>query len=150
MSGLREELARLAGGHYTCEDCWYSCPLAEDSCSPDGNACNCGLEERMAAIQTFVQAQVDAALAPIVASWKAEELLWREREMDLLRRLGSYEVGAEELIAKQDATVDAAVKAERERCLQLLSKTGATQDGLDWLAAAIRIAALRGERPDGD
>ena len=33
---------------------------------------------------------------------------WREREMDLLRKLGSYEAGAEALIEKQDDAVDAA------------------------------------------
>jgi len=34
--------------HYYCEDCWYSCPKAEDGCCNDAykkDECNCGADE---------------------------------------------------------------------------------------------------------
>jgi hypothetical protein len=43
----------LAGPHYYCEDCWYSCPLAEDGCcdaSKPKDRCDCGRDRRVAAI----------------------------------------------------------------------------------------------------
>lgn len=42
----------LAGEHYNCEDCWYSCPLSVDGCCNDAESkeCNCGYEERVTAI----------------------------------------------------------------------------------------------------
>jgi hypothetical protein len=42
----------LAGGHYWCEDPWYSCPLSVEGCCNDAveKACNCGYEERVKAI----------------------------------------------------------------------------------------------------
>src|SRR5690348_4665068 len=30
---LRKALEGLRRGHYECEDCWYSCPKAEDYCN---------------------------------------------------------------------------------------------------------------------
>lgn len=42
-----QELKNLAlMRHYYCEDCWYSCPKAEDGCCNDaeGDECNCGAD----------------------------------------------------------------------------------------------------------
>jgi len=39
--------------HYTCEDCWYSCPLsAEGCCDEREKECNCGAEKHNAAIDS--------------------------------------------------------------------------------------------------
>ena len=46
--------------HYYCEDCWYSCPKAEDGCCNDlidKNKCNCGADE--------INVAIDAALAKV-------------------------------------------------------------------------------------
>ena len=45
---VREELGKIIG-HYYCDDCWYSCPLAEDGCCDDnaGTDCNCGRDEKV-------------------------------------------------------------------------------------------------------
>lgn len=41
----------LAGGHYACDDGWYSCPLSEGGCFDDREeGCNCGREDRVASI----------------------------------------------------------------------------------------------------
>lgn len=39
--------------HYYCEDCWYSCPLAQDGCCDDNepeDKCNCGAAENIVEI----------------------------------------------------------------------------------------------------
>lgn len=58
--------------HYTCEDCWYSCPLSEDGCC-DGRSrgCNCGADEH--------NKKVDELLAYVrymegVLNWDAKAL----------------------------------------------------------------------------
>ena len=46
--------------HYFCEDCWYSCPKAEDGCCNDlvpKDKCTCGADT--------VNAAVDAVLAEV-------------------------------------------------------------------------------------
>jgi hypothetical protein len=52
--------------HRYCEDCWYSCPKAEDGCcdKSKGDACNCGADEvnqvidsSLAAANKFLEVQ---------------------------------------------------------------------------------------------
>jgi len=42
--------------HYYCEDCWYSCPLAEEGCCDEeaGDECNCGAVEKHEEIWKFI------------------------------------------------------------------------------------------------
>jgi len=64
-----EALAKLAyKSHYYCEDCFYSCPKAEDGCCDDdsGDECRCGADEH--------NAKVDELLVEL-RSW-LEGLLW--------------------------------------------------------------------------
>lgn len=50
------ELEKLRQHHVYCEDCWYSCPKAEDSCCDDrqGNECNCGADEHNAILDGII------------------------------------------------------------------------------------------------
>lgn len=42
------EHLRPLRSHYSCEDCWYSCPLSLEGCCNDANEiCNCGFEEKL-------------------------------------------------------------------------------------------------------
>ena len=42
---LREALAKQKQSHYSCEDCWYSCPMSEEGCCDDRQSgCTCGAE----------------------------------------------------------------------------------------------------------
>jgi len=45
----RERAEQVAGSHYECEDCWYSCPLSDGGCCDDRQPkeCNCGRDERI-------------------------------------------------------------------------------------------------------
>ena len=55
LVALIESLRRT---HYTCEDCWYSCPKSEEGCCDDAQTgCTCGADEH--------NARVNAALAHI-------------------------------------------------------------------------------------
>jgi hypothetical protein len=51
---LRAERLR----HHYCEDCWYSCPKAEDGCcNPDkGTECTCGADKTNAVIDAAADA----------------------------------------------------------------------------------------------
>lgn len=53
-----EQAQQLAGRHYYCEDCWYSCPKAEDGCcdKSQGTECNCGYEKRVQSIASALDA----------------------------------------------------------------------------------------------
>jgi len=52
-----EWLNKAKRTHYSCEDCWYSCPKSGDGCCDDrqGDECNCGTDKW--------NAEVDAMLA---------------------------------------------------------------------------------------
>lgn len=48
----------IIGGHYYCEDPWYSCPLAEDGCTNeaiDETVCTCGYDDRVKALDAALQ-----------------------------------------------------------------------------------------------
>lgn len=47
------ERKRMA--HHYVEDCWYSCPKAEDGCCDErqGDECNCGADELNAYIESL-------------------------------------------------------------------------------------------------
>ena len=55
----------LAGSHYYCEDCWYSCPLAEDGCCDESKpkVCDCGRDARVARILEALNAAYDMGFA---------------------------------------------------------------------------------------
>ena len=44
-----EEVLRQYMVHYSCEDCWYSCPQSTGGCCNDsvGDECNCGLDNKI-------------------------------------------------------------------------------------------------------
>lgn len=41
------ELEKLRRGHYSCDDCWYSCPKSDEGCCSHftHTECDCGAEE---------------------------------------------------------------------------------------------------------
>ena len=46
--------------HHYCDDCWYSCPLAEEGCcngKVPKNKCNCGAEEEHEKLKQFIKNQ---------------------------------------------------------------------------------------------
>ena len=44
----RQVAEQIAGGHYFCEDCWYSCPLSSDGCCDESQVgCTCGRDARV-------------------------------------------------------------------------------------------------------
>ena len=60
------ELETLRRQHYYCDDCWYSCPKAEDGCCDEsqGGECNCGADEhnaRLDRIVAYLRAALDNA-----------------------------------------------------------------------------------------
>ena len=56
MTDTRARAEQIAGGHYECDDSWYSCPLSTDGCADKRQeGCTCGRDR-------LVQ-QIDAALA---------------------------------------------------------------------------------------
>lgn len=44
--------------HYSCDDCWYSCPKSEDGCcnEAEGDECNCGADKHNAEVEALFQA----------------------------------------------------------------------------------------------
>jgi len=56
MTDTRALAEEIAGGHYECDDSWYSCPLSPDGCADSRQeGCTCGRD-------SLVQ-KIDAALA---------------------------------------------------------------------------------------
>ena len=45
--------------HYSCEDCWYSCPKSVDGCCNEGEGteCNCGAEKHNAEARALLEAK---------------------------------------------------------------------------------------------
>ena len=54
---LLEELEKLRRQHYYCEDCWFSCPKAEDGCCDEsvGEECNCDAERKNAILDGIIE-----------------------------------------------------------------------------------------------
>lgn len=85
---IRQRARELTGGHYYCDDCWYSCPLAEDGCCNEAYAkdeCTCGYDKRVDHIEAALR-QIQAverercaqiAEAPIHASRDRNDLAAR-------------------------------------------------------------------------
>ena len=57
IARLKEALPTFKRGHYYCDDCWYSCPKAEDGCCDEraGEDCNCGADEWNARIDLLMK-----------------------------------------------------------------------------------------------
>ena len=57
IARLKEALPTFKRGHYYCDDCWYSCPKAEDGCCDEGAGedCNCGADEWNARIDLLMK-----------------------------------------------------------------------------------------------
>jgi hypothetical protein len=56
---LEEALGLLRSArreHYSCDDCWYSCPKSEDGSCDDakGDECDCGADAFNATIDEFL------------------------------------------------------------------------------------------------
>ena len=59
----------IIGGHYYCEEPWYSCPLAENGCANeeiDETVCTCGYDDRVKALDAALQQARREALAEAV------------------------------------------------------------------------------------
>jgi len=53
-----EELEKLRRRHrFVDDDCWYSCPMAEDYCGNEepGSYCNCGADDHNARVDAIIQ-----------------------------------------------------------------------------------------------
>jgi hypothetical protein len=57
IARLKEALPTFKRDHYYCDDCWYSCPKAEDGCCDEraGEDCNCGADEWNARIDLLMK-----------------------------------------------------------------------------------------------
>ncbi len=53
---IRKALEVLRLGHYTCEDCWYSCPKSEGGSCDDreSDQCNCGADTHNAILDAII------------------------------------------------------------------------------------------------
>ena len=51
-----KELEKLRVKHKYCEDCWYSCPKAEDGCcdKSKGEECICGADQHNAILDSII------------------------------------------------------------------------------------------------
>ena len=52
-----KELEELRRTHFTCEDCWYSCPKSKDGCCNDweGDECNCGADKENEILDNIIK-----------------------------------------------------------------------------------------------
>jgi hypothetical protein len=58
MNDWLEEIIGEYIGHYSCEDNWYSCPLAEDGCIDDskkGKGCQCGRDDTIKKLASAIR-----------------------------------------------------------------------------------------------
>lgn len=89
---IKEIAERLAPPHYYCEDRYYSCPLAEDSCyndQKDPTKCDCGRDEKVKeiieALTTAYEKGKEEALKNVpvgfVRQWINEDLLKVEHRL---------------------------------------------------------------------
>ncbi len=61
----QERAAAIIGGHYDCEDPWYSCPLSEEGCANehiDKTVCTCGHDDRKQNVERLIAETRRAAL----------------------------------------------------------------------------------------
>lgn len=60
----QERAAAIIGGHYDCEDPWYSCPLSPDGCANAnmGKECTCGYDDRKQNVERLIAETRRAAL----------------------------------------------------------------------------------------
>lgn len=63
----QERAAAIIGGHYECEDPWYSCPLSPDGCANAnmGKECTCGYDDRKQNVERLIAETRRAALLEI-------------------------------------------------------------------------------------
>ena len=77
----QERAAASIGGHYDCEDPWYSCPLSPDGCINVnmGKECTCGYDDRKQNVELLITETRRAALleaAEKVPTTWLDPLLW--------------------------------------------------------------------------
>lgn len=74
----------LRRDHRWCEDCFYSCPKAEDGCCDDrqGDECNCGADAHNAIVDRLI-ADVEAGAERYFDSRKndPEDLVWYQKQV---------------------------------------------------------------------
>jgi hypothetical protein len=93
---------RLYRGHYYCDDCWYSCPQAEDgTCDParEGKPCDCGADSANAFVDAFL-VEVERLRAVADAARSLDHL-------DMVRAQWAGASGTAEAIAALCAALDA-------------------------------------------
>jgi hypothetical protein len=80
---------KIIGGHYVCEDCWYSCPKSGECCNDDSSSsdeCNCGRDKRVDAVAAALcDVGGDHTLAD--ASWKVTAQIAQAERDDLRAEL---------------------------------------------------------------
>ena len=63
-----KELESLKARHYYCEDCWYSCPLAEGGSCDDRkpeDECDCGAEDQHRRVDALIEYLSNNGFKPI-------------------------------------------------------------------------------------
>ena len=63
-----EQAKALAGSHYECEDCWYSCPLSSEGCCDDSvpkDTCTCSYNDRVTAIAAALSQAAQPVWMPV-------------------------------------------------------------------------------------
>ena len=69
---FRKKAEELHGGHYYCEDSWYSCPLATDGTAREVTECDCRWEERVTEIELELIRAYNQGVEASVAELKAD------------------------------------------------------------------------------
>ena len=84
MGEIRAEAIELAGPHYECEDCWYSCPKSPEGCCNESapDACTCGAEQRAIDIDAAITAAVEAEREAERNRWKHADQIASELERE--------------------------------------------------------------------
>ena len=85
----QERAAAIIGGHYDCEDPWYSCPLSPDGCANAnmGKECTCGYDDRKQNVERLIAETRRAALLEAVEFLKLMPMLTKDNAIAVLTRL---------------------------------------------------------------
>ena len=82
----KEELeviaSNLAGVHFTCEDCWYSCPLSSEGCCNEHAVtdCTCGATARKHAIMAaLLQVEQEVWGKVITHTQRYQQFIFEQR-----------------------------------------------------------------------
>lgn len=103
---IEERIGELIG-HYSCEDSWYSCPLAEGG-SADKNAgekCNCGRPERIILFSTLFIQMCEELIPKKNDALPSNQSWYEDTPSDVINSLGRSD-GRHEVIDEMRAELE--------------------------------------------